>query len=197
MFYSLHKERFGYSFACLLSRLVIVKAKVHGINLRIVRHHLPQHTVGYAAAGGIAVILLAFLMHGDKTQHIDLGFKQAQVPVGSRPVKTVLRQAAVNISFVGACLSCASLVCVAGSSVCVVADEYSVVIFLGFINHAAVCKGLQYSPTIPHVLVRYAKTLYIVSLGGGSSKCFTSLTTDGDVMSVPPHPSNRYSTASG
>ena len=53
------------SFCRSLSRLIVIKAQIHAPDIRIILHHLPQHLVGHAAGGGIAVLLPILLMHGD------------------------------------------------------------------------------------------------------------------------------------
>ena len=74
------------------------------------------------------MLLPVILVHGNERQHIDWGFKKADIFAPTVPMKAVFGDSIRRVSLVSALTSGAALVCVTGDSVGIITDKHSVVV---------------------------------------------------------------------
>ena len=140
------EQSFRNAAGCRLTVPVAVMAEKDGVDLGLVRKDLPQHLIRHTAGGGIAVVTPALLVHGNEGQHINGCFKQIHLVAPAQPVEAVLGITAVLIALEGAFGAGATFMGVNGLAALVEADEHSVVVRCGLVDHLPVNESGQHIP---------------------------------------------------
>ena len=164
MFDALYKELVGYSLVRRLACGIVVHTEMDGVDIGVRFQHLAQHLIPDTAGGSIAVASPILLVQRNKGQHIYGSLKEIERVVRSGPVEAVTGITAFCVALVGALTACSSFVCVSGNAMFIVANEDSVVVVGGFVDHSFMHEGGQhfsvYSSAVqkigihtPHIII--------------------------------------------
>ena len=135
--------RLGDPLTTELTCVVVIKAEVHGLELRIVLQHLKSCTVCCGAEGNVRVILPTVLVHGDIGKHINGSLKYEKIFGGAVEMKAVFRNTAVQISFEIELCRGSTFVSMDDFSVLVFANKNSIVMLGIFIDESVLGKAID------------------------------------------------------